>query len=195
MIILLNGTSSSGKSTIAKSIQKFVDQPYLHVGLDLFADTLPPSYIMYGERSHEGYQFLESPGPAVTIRMGPVAKKLANALHKSIQVLLQSGFNLIIDEVLFEEEDFQDYLEILKGYRVLFVGIILPLEVAEQRERDRKDRVVGLARGLNELVHQGKTYDLIIDSSKMTPEESAKFILQHLATPFSSKMFQNQQNK
>lgn len=50
------------------------------------------------------------------------------------------------------------------------------MNVAEQRERDRKDRMIGLARGLHEIVHANKTYDLEIDTSKVTPEEAANMI-------------------
>jgi len=41
----------------------------------------------------------------------------------------------------------------LHRLRVLFVGVRCPLAVAEQRERERGDRLVGLARGLFDGVH------------------------------------------
>ena len=44
-IILLNGTSSAGKSTLAKAVQDVMDAPYLHLGIDLFFDALPQRYV------------------------------------------------------------------------------------------------------------------------------------------------------
>ena len=40
-IILLNGTSSAGKSTLAKALQTLLSEPYLHVGIDTLVFALP----------------------------------------------------------------------------------------------------------------------------------------------------------
>jgi phospho-2-dehydro-3-deoxyheptonate aldolase len=40
-VILLNGTSSAGKSTLANAVQDVMDAPYLCLGIDLFFDALP----------------------------------------------------------------------------------------------------------------------------------------------------------
>jgi len=40
-IILLNGTSSSGKSTLLRGLQQVLSQPYLEMGLDKFIWMLP----------------------------------------------------------------------------------------------------------------------------------------------------------
>lgn len=42
-VIFLNGTSSSGKSTIAGELQKVLHEPYLHVSCDAFLSQLPGS--------------------------------------------------------------------------------------------------------------------------------------------------------
>jgi phospho-2-dehydro-3-deoxyheptonate aldolase len=44
-VILLNGTSSAGKSTLASAVQEVMDAPYLHLGIDLFFDALPQRYV------------------------------------------------------------------------------------------------------------------------------------------------------
>ncbi|WP_165763871.1 phosphotransferase-like protein [Halalkalibacter urbisdiaboli] len=43
-IIILNGTSSSGKTTLAKSLEKVMDEPYVYVSLD---DLLEPVTNLY----------------------------------------------------------------------------------------------------------------------------------------------------
>ena len=40
-IIILNGTSSAGKSTLAKALQAKLDTPYLHAGIDNYIFMLP----------------------------------------------------------------------------------------------------------------------------------------------------------
>ena len=42
--ILLNGTSSSGKTTLAKVLQQKLKEPYLYVSLDQYRDSLPDKY-------------------------------------------------------------------------------------------------------------------------------------------------------
>ncbi len=191
VVIFLNGTSSAGKSSIAKQIQKLFPNPIIHTGLDDFVLMLPSSYIIHGERAEQGYQFIHEPGPSTTIRIGPIAKRLARVKHQSMKSFLEEGFSLIVDEVLLTEEEFQEYVELFHDYRVLFVAVKPPLEVVEEREKARGDRILGLARGYYDLTHQGKNYDLIIDSAKTTPEELAQVILNFLSSQPDLKIFQS----
>lgn len=49
-IILLNGTSSAGKTTIAQAIQEVMEAPYLHMGIDQFLiEHLPKGLIVYSD--------------------------------------------------------------------------------------------------------------------------------------------------
>jgi hypothetical protein len=43
-IILLNGTSSSGKSSLAKALQVVLDRPFLHIDGDYFWQVFPDGY-------------------------------------------------------------------------------------------------------------------------------------------------------
>lgn len=53
-IILLNGTSSSGKSTLAKALQSVLDEPYLYIDGDLFWRMFPDAY--FDKRPNEEYR-------------------------------------------------------------------------------------------------------------------------------------------
>jgi len=44
-IILLNGTSSSGKTSIVKALQDSLEEPYLVMGIDRFIWMLPKRYL------------------------------------------------------------------------------------------------------------------------------------------------------
>ena len=179
LVIFLNGTSSAGKTSIAKAIQKLSPLPMLHVGFDHFYFMLPPTHVMDGENANKGFQLIKD-DRGVSIQIGPMGESLTYVMRRSMKMLLDQQFHLIIDEVLISDEWFEDYLELFKETRVFFVGVKPPIEVAEQRELKRGDRFIGLARGLNEIVHRGKNYDLIIDSSQMSPEQSAQIILNHI---------------
>ena len=40
----LNGTSSAGKTTLAKALQQKLNEPHLYVALDQYRDSLPDKY-------------------------------------------------------------------------------------------------------------------------------------------------------
>jgi chloramphenicol 3-O phosphotransferase len=84
----------------------------------------------------------------------------------------------VVDDVMFGGGEADEYRRLLREYGVRLVGLFAPLEVLEQRERERGDRVLGLARWQYERVHSGVSYDLEIDTSKLTPMEAAQTIRQ-----------------
>ena len=53
-----------------------------------------------------------------------------------------------------------------------------PLEVIEQRERQRDDRFDGVARAEFGIVHRHASYDLTIDTAALTPTQAAIAILE-----------------
>ena len=44
-IILLNGTSSSGKTTLVRALQAILPDPWLEIGIDRFVFALPKAYL------------------------------------------------------------------------------------------------------------------------------------------------------
>jgi chloramphenicol 3-O-phosphotransferase len=43
-IILLNGTVSAGKTSLARTLQDVMGAPYLHLGADILGAMCPPAY-------------------------------------------------------------------------------------------------------------------------------------------------------
>jgi chloramphenicol 3-O phosphotransferase len=54
--------------------------------------------------------------------------------------------------------------------------VFAPLDVLEAREAARGDRMIGLARWQYDRVHKDMTYDLEVDSSRLTAMECAETI-------------------
>lgn len=180
MIIFLNGTSSAGKTSIAHQLQAQSDKPILNLGYDHFVVTLPSSYLGDGSAANLGFQYIHSidnDKPKTIIKYGPIGKQLSYAMHRSMKHLADSQFNLIIDEVLFDDDAFQDYLKVFQTQCVYLFSIKPPVDVAVMREKKRGDRAIGLARGLYDLVYPNRFCDLELDSSLITPSEAAKTIL------------------
>lgn len=185
VVIFLNGTSSAGKTSIAIKLIEQLEEPYLRVGVDWYSDVFNPKYQCGGKYADIGHRFVfseDEKGPLTTIKAGPVGLRLCSAAHRAMKVFLDHNFNLIIDEVLFDDVGYQDYLSLLQEYRVYFIAIKPPIEIAQQREEERGNRGLGLARGLYDIVYSNKVYDLEIDSSKLNPDESARLIINFIKT-------------
>jgi chloramphenicol 3-O phosphotransferase len=87
------------------------------------------------------------------------------------------GFNLIVDDVAFGKAQIDLFRAALKAYQVLWVGIKVPLEVLEAREKARGDRLIGSARDQAEVVHAGVIYDLELDTSVLTLDEAVRQVV------------------
>ena len=153
-IILISGTSSSGKSTLAKGLQKALGEPFLHLQLDSYIEMLP--------RTDDWEMF----------------KRMVRGLNRSVAVMAEEGNNLIVDHVLVDNAWLNQLLELLRGQYVLFVGLCCPLEELERRERERDARRQGFARQQYESIHKGKVYDLELETSVLSPEECVSRVVE-----------------
>ncbi len=185
-IILLNGTSSAGKTTLAKALQALFDEPYLRAGIDHFVFMLPGRYLNQPQWN-EVYRYTWSAdGTIAAIEPGPLGHRLMSAMHRSAAACARAGLNVIVDHVLLDRRWLDECVELWKGLPVLFVSVHCPLEVVEQRERDRKDRTLGQARAQFDKVHAYGVYDVQVDTSQLGPDEAAQVIkrgLDDLPTP------------
>lgn len=159
-IILLNGVSSSGKSTLSKELVKSLPD-YFHLSIDDY-DTV--------------IQRMED---RVNQRLIPVPTEYY--FHRTIAMFSDSGINLVVDQILHDKETTRDCFESLKNYPVLFVGVHCPPIELDRREQERGDRTIGQAKKQLEFVHQqNERYDIEIDTYKNSIEFNVNLILEKL---------------
>ena len=171
-VVILNGVSSVGKTSIAKALQRIAAEPFLNVSMDAFLDMLPERTLNHPD----GITFEAVYGasrPTVAVRTGPVVERALTGMRHAVSALADRGNNLIVDEVMFGAVEEEEYRRLLQPFDVLFVGIFASLEVIEERERLRGDREIGLARWQFDLVHRDRAYDLRVDTTHMTPDAAA----------------------
>jgi chloramphenicol 3-O phosphotransferase len=176
-IVLLNGISSVGKSSLAKALQRIASRPMLHVQMDAFLEMLPAG--MFG--NPEGYVFettLEDGKPVTAIHGGPVMDAALRGMRGAVAAMAEAGNDIVVDEVLWDPDALADYRRRLAPFAFHAVGLRAPLEVIEQRERQRGDRDLGLARWQYGKVHAGMAYDLELDASAAAPDALASVIKQ-----------------
>jgi chloramphenicol 3-O phosphotransferase len=173
-IVILNGVGSVGKTSIAKALQEITATPFLHVSMDVFCEMLPPAYFDHPD----GMLFVTEIAdgrPSVVIYSGPAMRRLMDGMRHAISALAASGNDLIVDDVMLGDEP-DEYGRLLMPYRVHWVGVKASLDVLEAREKSRGDRLIGLARWQFDRVHAGRTYDLEIDTGKITAAAAAELI-------------------
>lgn len=190
-VIVLNGTSSSGKSTLTRALQARLDGAWLGVGIDTVVYALPKAYLDQ-PRWSEVFRYVpaESGSHApYRIETGELGHRLVDALHRMVAAMADAGLSVIVDHVLLEADWLPDLAERLEGHDVLFVGIRCPLEVVVERERARRDRTLGQATAQIDVVHRAGGYDLEVDTSALSAEEAAEAIAAVIENGFPSRAF------
>jgi chloramphenicol 3-O phosphotransferase len=173
-IVLLNGVGSAGKGSIAKALQTITTACFLHVEMDAFLGMLPEA--SFGRPEGITFETVQEDGkPSVIIRTGPVAERVFRGMRHAIAAMAAQGNSMIVDDVLLGSEK-AEYLNLLSPFGLFLVGVFAPLDVLEARERERGDRLIGLARWQYDRVHKGMKYDLEVDTSRATPMECAELI-------------------
>ena len=162
-VILLNGVSSAGKSSIAQALQATLNGLYFFVEFDGFLGMVPANY--------KSDAALWSENQA----------RIMRAYGSVLLAYLDCGLNLILDSVLPQGSRLLSQLTgILAPYDVYFVGLHCPLAELEARERNRGDRPIGQARlqFVAYGVHEHGHYDLQLDTAWLSPKDAAVQITQ-----------------
>lgn len=161
-IIFLNGTSSSGKTSIAKALQVKLPVLYMHVsGLDFLT--------FYDDRIWEDEQAYYR-----------IRECTFSGMHASVAALARAGNPVILDHILHIHGWLEELVELCDGLDVYFVGVRCPTEVAEERENQRSDRQTGTARGQSYQTHRHGLYDLEVDTSVLSVDECVDEIIEGL---------------
>ncbi len=198
-IVILNGASSAGKTSILKALQETLETPYLDAGIDRFLWMLPGRYLD-APLWHQVFDYSWQPDGAerqLAIKAGPLGHQLMTGMHKAIAALALAGNHVIADHVLIERQWVRECAALFAGLRAFLIGIHCPLEILEQRERARQDRTLGQARAYLDKVHAHSMYDLEIDTSLMDPLASAVQIkrrIQDKTAPQAFSMLNEQLN-
>lgn len=182
-IIYLNGTSSSGKTSITRALHEQLEQPYLHCPIDLFE-------MMISERQIERGVF-------------PELNAIESGFTACIAALASAGNNVIVDDVLCEpfghpegqtpmttRELLHQRVSALHVFDILYVKVYCPLPTVEQREQARGNRTIGLASFQYHRMHHDTPYDVEVDTSLQTPDACAAQILTTLSQTQAPRAFQ-----
>ena len=154
MVILLNGPSSSGKSTLSRALRDLIAQKgaqnYGIISIDDFMK------IATDETIYEDDVF-----------------EINEDMCLAAAEILKDSPGVIIDHVITSQRIFRQLMDLLAKFQIRTVHVSCPLEVLLQRENARGNRCIGSAEASYTYLYPQDGYDLTVDNAAMTPEENA----------------------
>ncbi|MBI2333166.1 MAG: hypothetical protein HYU84_13590 [Chloroflexi bacterium] len=117
------------------------------------------------------------------VHPGPVGWSLFSGMHHAIAAAASRGNNILADHVFVEKAWVDECAELFSGMNAYLIGLTCPLDVLEQREKNRKDRTLGQAKLQYDVIRKFTQYDLELDTSKLTTDECVEKIIERLQSP------------
>lgn len=169
-IIVLNGASSSGKTSIVQALVTLLDDQCVCTGLDEIMARVQPFGAEDGNKLIRSLRILYFTATDGRLR-------LFKQMHREIMAHYNMHHTVIVETAYMDPRALHDAAEQFALLNAFLVGIKPPLSVSLEWERQRGDRPIGQAQKHYDQVHAHGIYDLEIDSSRMTPADCAKQIL------------------
>lgn len=117
-VVLLNGVSSSGKSTLACQLLADFETPWFHMGVDMFG----------AMRAEAQTHDLDEAG------LADVLRRTRAGFHRAVRGMALAGNGIVMDHVLSEPWRHADLLRVMADVDVVFVGVHCDAAVLMDRE-------------------------------------------------------------
>jgi len=187
LVVVLNGGSSSGKTSIARCLQRMLGPTWMTLGDDDLVRALPGGDEIddlirdWPDGSGVGAAGSIEFGTDGSVTVGEDFRRAEASWFVGLAAIGRCGTGLILDEIFLGGSSSQERLAAaLTGLPVLWVGVRCAPEVAAARERSRPDRVGGMARQQAVRVHEGVVYDLVVDTTAASAADCARIIASRL---------------
>jgi chloramphenicol 3-O phosphotransferase len=154
-IIILNGTSSAGKTTLARALRPQLPTSFCYYSSDQLADAkfrpIDPTARLAGRE-----QFFVG-------------------FHRTIPALASAGLDLLVEHIVEEQHWAEDLANLLKGFDVFWVGVHASVDLITEREKQRGERTIGEA--LYHLrTHEFCRYGVEVDTAQPAPDVTAAIV-------------------
>ena len=168
-LVLLNGPSSAGKSSVAEQLRRkmaLCGSDSVIISIDDYMK------VAEDEEIWEDDVFEIMPD-----------------MCRDITPALRQGKWVIVDHVITSPRSYEALLAAAVGFGVTAVLVTCSLEILKNREKERGNRFIGSAEASYQYLYPKEGYDLQIDSGENSPEASADRILDFLRDVTSISSF------
>ena len=144
-IILLNGPSSVGKTTLVAELRPLIPDTFCYYASDQLAG--------------EGFRPI---APAARL---DGRETFFDGFHRSIASFASSGLDMLVEHIIEKPAWRGDLDRLLLPFDVFWVGMFAPIEEVERRERVRGNRAIGEARE-HFATHDYCSYDFSVHTTQ-----------------------------
>ena len=168
-LVLLNGPSSAGKSSVAEQLRRKMALCGADAVIISIDDYMK---IAEDEEIWEDDVFEIMPD-----------------MCRDITPALRQGKWVIVDHVITSARIYEALLAAAAGFGVTAVLVTCSQEILKKHEKERGNRFIGSAEASYQYLYPKEGYDLRIDSGESSPEASADRILDYLRGLTSTSSF------
>ena len=104
-VVVLNGTASAGKTTLARAIREAADDPWVLFSQDDFAQALVPHWVRI-DAVTDGFQFVREGGGSLHVEAGPIGRRVLSGYRAAAAACARAGNDVLIDECAFDDGAF-----------------------------------------------------------------------------------------
>ncbi len=185
MMLIITGTSSSGKSSVCTQLHQKLGAGWLNFSTDGYLGMLgepfwnltpdnkevtTPNDVAYAKQHPDG---------SYEIIPGKYCSRLYNTIADALVLLGQGGFHVIVDAFITTEAERAAYQEKLAPYHPVFIYLYAEANIIAAREEARGDRLKGSALHWLKQFNCQDACHLSIDTETMEIAEVAALILEH----------------
>jgi chloramphenicol 3-O phosphotransferase len=182
-VIVLNGPSSAGKTTLATAVQRRFAADgacWFVYSMDDYFAKVPFDWVTAG--AHVGVHadegvVLEIVDGEFRMRLGPIGRQVLAAWRGAVGSAARSGLNVIADDVVLTEDEWRGWQAELDGLDAHWVRVQIALDVLEAREHQRGDRMQGQARSQYTEAYRYPRYDAQVDTGTLDPDAAADAVI------------------
>lgn len=185
-LIILNGGSSAGKTTLVENFQNYAFEHhqilYLTLGIDSAFSIFPKNiFSPYLKKIRKEMMFdlvnqgtKENPYPV--FEHTEKAHQYVKSRYLAIKQFLDQGFDVICDEQMWHYPWVESLKEVFKDNCIYLVKVFANEAILRAREANRGDRAENLYLSSSEISHKYMHYDLEVDASNNNYQKNVKLI-------------------
>ena len=161
IILYLNGVTSTGKTTLANSLQEQANVNFYNFSNDIFQQMISRKFL---EQNYWKY----------------LSEAIIQA-YKTAKLMSDNGINVIYDGMILDVDELKPHYEKIKtifsNSPLKMIEVYCPLKICKQRNIERGDRGINQSEEQNSIMVKNIKYDISVDTSINDSKECAKIIL------------------
>ena len=150
-VIMINGTSCAGKSSLSEYLVDNLEECYEHIAWDDYVESIKQDERLSQDQKND----------------------LISLFLKDTSEKLQSGTKLILDIVCVNTQTLQNLIDFYEPFGLLTIYMEAPADILNEREQQRPNRANGQAEAQLLQINDQENhppYDMNFDSSQQTTE-------------------------